>query len=142
MLIREARLEEHRMMSLRKGRRWKTLPPSSVLLPVESVMFNLRRVLSRRDVATATNVPRCCVRNWESAMSVRAHVLRRLRGLLGVLYELNVHTTFYGVRQWMRMRNRYLNGRRALDVYAERGGAKKIRKAIEEWVRSMDQNSA
>lgn len=124
-------------MSLRKRRRRHSLAPPAGL-PVESVVYNLRKILSQRDIAAAMGVSRGKAQDLEYTRSVQVQVLRRLRGLLDILYELNFHATFYGVRQWMRMPNRYLDGQRALDVYAKPGGATKIRAAIEGWVRSRD----
>ncbi|GEM_PF-5371351 len=115
------------------------LPPP-MGLPIESLTYNLRKVLSQRDIAAAMGVPVARVRGWESAQWASRMSLRSLSGLLETLRVLHVHLTFRGMRQWMRMKNRWLSGARALDVCHERNGAKKVREAIEEWVRSMDQN--
>lgn len=126
-----------RSQKRRKREVRRLAPPAG--LPVESVMYHLRRVLSQQDIATAMRVTRQKVQNWECTRLVEDDVLQRLRGLLGILWELNTHASLGEVRKWMRMKNRWCDGRRALDIYAEDDG-EKIREAIKKWVHSMDQN--
>ncbi|MBI4122064.1 MAG: DUF2384 domain-containing protein [Parcubacteria group bacterium] len=99
-------------------------------------MYNLRKVLSQWDIAAAMGVPVARVRQWEGTRWASRMLLRSLSGLLEILRVLEPHLTFRGMRQWMQMKNRWLNGARALDVYHERGGAKKVRKAIRDYVES------
>lgn len=122
----------------RRRREARLAPPAG--LPVESVMYNLRKVLSQRDIAAAMGVDRWKVQGWEYARSVEDDVLQRLRELLGVLYELNTCRPLGEVKKWMREQRPEFNGRRALEVYAERGGVKKIHAAIEAWAHESDQD--
>lgn len=122
----------------RRRREARLAPPAG--LPVESVMYNLCKVLSQRDIATAMEVNRWKAQGWEYMKSVEDDVLQRLRELLGILYRLNTCIPFGEVKKWMRKKNPLLGGQRALDVFREPGGAEKIHAAIEAWAHESDQS--
>jgi transcriptional regulator with XRE-family HTH domain len=75
--------------------------------------------LTQSAIAKATGASARSVRNWQATSAIRARNDERLRDLREIVLILSETLTARGVGQWLRARNRLLNGRRPLDVLAE-----------------------
>jgi transcriptional regulator with XRE-family HTH domain len=89
--------------------------------------------LTQATIAKATGTSARSVRNWEASSAIRARNDERLRDLREIALILSETLTPRGVGQWLRARNRLLNGRRPIDVLAE-GGVKAVRDAAKAYV--------
>jgi transcriptional regulator with XRE-family HTH domain len=89
--------------------------------------------LTQAAIAKATGASARSVRNWEATSAIRARTDERLRDLRGIVLILGETLTARGVGQWLRARNRLLNGRRPIDVLAE-GKIKAVRDAANAYV--------
>ncbi len=89
--------------------------------------------LTQAAIAKATGTSARSVRNWEANSAVRARNDDRLRDLREIALILSETLTPRGVGQWLRARNRLLNGRRPIDVLAE-GDVKAVRDAAKAYV--------
>jgi hypothetical protein len=89
--------------------------------------------LTQSVIAKATRSTVRSVRNWEATSAIRARNDDRLRDLREIVLILSETLTDRGVGQWLRARNRLLNGRRPIDVLAE-GNVKAVRDAARAYV--------
>lgn len=70
------------------------------------------------DIATAVGVSERTIRNWANERPLRRRHEERLRDLRRIVLLLDDSLTKRGVGQWFRAHNRFLDGRRPLDVLA------------------------
>jgi hypothetical protein len=96
---------------------------------VTDVVGALRRFgLTQKDLASATGASERSVRNWAKTSAIRAGHEERLRELRDVALILQDSLTPRGVGQWLRARNRLLDGDRPIDLLAS-GRAEEVLKA-------------
>lgn len=86
--------------------------------------------LTQADVAHAVGVSPRTVRNWAKDTPARRTHEQRLQDLREIVLLLEDSLTSRGVGQWLRARNRLLDGERALDVLAA-GDVERVREAAE-----------
>jgi transcriptional regulator with XRE-family HTH domain len=89
--------------------------------------------LTQSAIAKATGTSARSVRNWEATSAIRARNDDRLRDLREIVLILSETLTDRGVGQWLRARNRLLNGRRPIDVLAG-GNVKAVRDAARAYI--------
>lgn len=89
--------------------------------------------LTQLAIAKATGTSARSVRNWEATSAIRARNDERLRDLREIVLILSQTLRARGVGQWLRARNRLLNGRRPIDVLAA-GKMKAVRDAAAAYV--------
>lgn len=89
--------------------------------------------LTQKVVAEATGATERTVRNWLTTSAIRPQYEERLRELQDIVLVLKETLTPRGVGQWLRAKNRLLDGRRPLEVLAE-GHAAAVRAAAESYV--------
>lgn len=89
--------------------------------------------LTQSAIAKATGTSARSVRNWEATSAIRARNDERLRDLREIVLIFGETLTARGVGQWLRARNRVLNGRRPIDVLAE-GRMEAVRDAARAYV--------
>jgi len=110
-------------------------PPSlERAVEVRDVVHGLRRYgLTQAEIGTATGAKVRAVRNWERTSSTRRRTEDRLRDLREVVLMLQRTLSPRGVGQWLRARNRVLQGRRPLEALAA-GDVEAVRAAAESFV--------
>jgi transcriptional regulator with XRE-family HTH domain len=94
------------------------MPPAD---PVDSVRY-LRRAasLTAGELADGTGASPRTVRRWVNGQTEpQARYQRQLDNLDAVVRVLEDTLTAKGIRQWLRARNRYLDGQRPLDLLRE-----------------------
>ncbi len=89
--------------------------------------------LTQSAIAKATGTSTRSVRNWEATSTIRARNDERLRDLREVVLILGETLTTRGAGQWLRARNRLLNGQRPIDLLAE-GKTEAVRDAAKAYV--------
>ncbi len=89
--------------------------------------------LSQADLATATGASERSVRNWKKTSAIRPEYEERLRGVQEVGLILEESLTPRGVGQWLRARNRMLQGKRPLDMISK-GKVDQVIKAAQAFV--------
>lgn len=98
----------------------------------ESVRYLRRHTkLTEADLADGTGASTRTVRRWLIADPEKArdpHYARQIDDLRMVVSELEESLTAKGIRQWLRARNRYLEGDRPIDLIRE-GEFKRVREA-------------
>lgn len=101
---------------------------------VRDVVGALRRFgLTQKDLASATGASERSVRNWARTSAIRAGHEERLRELRDVALILQGSLTPRGVGQWLRARNRLLDGHRPIELLAA-GRAEEVQKAAKSFV--------
>ena len=78
-----------------------------------------RSNLTQADLARATGASERSVRNWKRTSAIRPQFDERLRELRDVALILQDSLTRRGVGQWLRARNRLLDGRRPIELIAQ-----------------------
>lgn len=99
--------------------------------PVEAdrILKRLARTgLTQREIGQAVGVSDRTVRTWRTRNNPTAASFDRLDALAVIEDILSDSLTSRGVAQWLRARNRLLDGRRPLDALAE-GDADAVREA-------------
>lgn len=86
--------------------------------------------LTQADIAQAVGVSTRSVRNWTQQTPARRDHEQRLQELRGIVLLLDDSLTARGVGQWLRARNRLLDGARPLDLLGE-GEVDRVRQAAE-----------
>lgn len=86
--------------------------------------------LTQADIAQAVGVSARSVRNWANDTAARRKNEQRLQDLREIVLLLDDSLTARGVGQWLRARNRLLDGARPLAVLAE-GEIDRVRQAAE-----------
>jgi transcriptional regulator with XRE-family HTH domain len=96
----------------------------------DEIIGALRRVgLTQHDIATAVRVSDRTVHQWAKAsVEVRSGNYDRLTDIRDVVLLLRDSLTERGIKQWLRARNRMLDGRRPLEVL-HAGDAEAVRRA-------------
>lgn len=89
--------------------------------------------LTQPEIGMATGASERSVRNWKRSSAIRPASEERLRELRDIVILLRETLTPRGVGQWLRARNRMLQGRRPLDLLVERN-AQAVRAAAEAYV--------
>ena len=98
------------------------------------VVLALRQFgLTQAAIALATQASSRSVRNWQRTSAIRPQTEDRLRDLREVALLLQETLTRRGVGQWLRARNRLLDGRRPLEALAA-GETKAVRQAAAAYV--------
>lgn len=85
--------------------------------------------LSQADIAAATGASERSVRNWRKTSAIRPEYEERLRDVQEVVLVLEGSLSPRGVSQWLRARNRMLQGKRPLELIAKRKVDEVIRAA-------------
>jgi hypothetical protein len=116
----------------------KKLPQRSANLEraieVRDVVHGLRQYgLTQAEIGTATGAKARAVRNWQRTSATRRRTEDRLRELQEIVLLLQRTLTPRGVGQWLRARNRVLQGRRPLEALAA-GDVEAVREAAEAFV--------
>lgn len=101
--------------------------------PDEIIQALKRFGVSQRDIAAATCVSDRSVRAWTRAGGIRPTSYTRLTDIRDIVLTLRDTLTERGVGQWLRARNRMLDGRRPIDVLAA-GGHDEVQRAAEAFV--------
>jgi len=100
--------------------------------PFESVRYLRRHTkLTEADLADGTGASTRTVRRWIAAKPTEdrePRYARQIDDLRTIVQELEESLTPKGIRQWLRARNRYLDGERAIDLLRE-GQFRKVREA-------------
>lgn len=78
-----------------------------------------RRGITQVVIAEATDTNARSVHAWKAGANPRRQKYDRLAALRDVVTALNDSLTDKGVAQWLTARNRYLKGRRPVDVLAQ-----------------------
>lgn len=103
-------------------------------IEVSHVVHGLRQYgLTQAEIGTATGAKVRAVRNWERTSATRRRTEDRLRDLREIVLLLERTLTPRGVGQWLRARNRVLQGRRPLEALAA-GEVAAVREAAEAFV--------
>ena len=89
--------------------------------------------LTQSAIAKATGATIRSVRNWEATSAIRPRNDERLRDLREIVLILRETLTEKGVSQWLRARNRTLNGRRPIELL-ETGDVNTVRDAAKAYV--------
>ena len=112
-------------------------PPSlERAIEVSDVVHGLRQYgLTQAEIGTATGAKVRAVRNWQRTSATRRRTEDRLRELQDIVLLLQRTLTPRGVGQWLRARNRVLQGRRPLEALAT-GDIEVVREAAEAFVES------
>jgi hypothetical protein len=101
---------------------------------VKDVVTALRRYgLTQKDLAVATGAAERSVRNWAATSAIRATHEERLRAVRDIVLILKDSLTDRGVGQWLRARNRLLDGERPIDLIP-RGDVDNVRRAAESFI--------
>jgi hypothetical protein len=91
---------------------------------VEAVRYLRRHTkLTEVDLADGTGASTRTVRRWlatHSATRRESRYARQIDDLRMIVGELEESLTPKGIRQWLRARNRYLDGERPIDLIRER----------------------
>jgi transcriptional regulator with XRE-family HTH domain len=103
-------------------------------IEVSHVVHGLRQFgLTQAEIGVATGAKVRAVRNWERTSATRRRTEDRLHDLREVVLTLQRTLTPRGVGQWLRARNRVLQGRRPLEALAA-GDVEAVREAAEAFV--------
>lgn len=103
-------------------------------IEVSHVVHGLRQYgLTQAEIGAATGAKARAVRNWERTSATRRRTEDRLRDLREIVLLLQRTLTSRGVGQWLRARNRVLQGRRPLEALAA-GDVPAVREAAEAFV--------
>lgn len=101
---------------------------------VRDIARELKRYgLTQPEIGMAAGASERSVRNWMRSSAIRPSSEERLRELRDIVILLRETLTPRGVGQWLRARNRMLQGRRPLDLLVE-GNAQAVRGAAESYV--------
>jgi transcriptional regulator with XRE-family HTH domain len=86
--------------------------------------------LTEADIADGTGASTRTVRRWIAAEpeAGEPHYTRQIDDLHAIVQELEESLTPKGIRQWLRARNRYLDGERPIDLLRE-GEFRRVREA-------------
>ncbi|MFA5889548.1 MAG: DUF2384 domain-containing protein [Actinomycetota bacterium] len=86
---------------------------------VRDVVSSLRRFgLTQKDIASATGASERSIRNWAKTSAIRPTHEGRLSDLREVVLILQDSLTARGVGQWLRARNRLLDGQTPIELLA------------------------
>lgn len=103
-------------------------------IEVRHVVHCLRQYgLTQAEIGTAAGAKVRAVRNWERTSATRRRTEDRLQDLREIVLLLQRTLTPRGVGQWLRARNRMLQGRRPLEALAA-GDVPAVREAAEAFV--------
>jgi len=89
--------------------------------------------LTQADLAQATGASERSVRNWKKTSAIRPEYEERLGDVRDIALILQDSLTPRGVGQWLRARNRMLDGRRPLELIHE-GDLAMVKEAAQAFV--------